>query len=195
MKKLRDKPEKMAKINSQVMETNMKYMTHSMRPTLFTFLPLIIIFGWLGSHLAYYPLQPNTVFDITAQFKNPEGTATLTVPEELTIMDEAQKQIITEEVDWKVQGPEGEFTVQLEHAGNTFEKQVIISSQRQYAPVEKTYKDNLEKITLSNEKIRPFSDVPLLKNIPWLNTWSWLGAYLLFSIVFSMSWRRVLKIY
>ena len=47
VKKLKDNPEKMVKVNKQLMEKNLQYMKHSMKPMLFTFIPIIIIFGWM----------------------------------------------------------------------------------------------------------------------------------------------------
>ena len=47
MKKHRDSPEKISTVNKELMEKNLKYMRHSMRPMLFTFIPIIIIFSWL----------------------------------------------------------------------------------------------------------------------------------------------------
>ncbi|MBI4141918.1 DUF106 domain-containing protein [Candidatus Woesearchaeota archaeon] len=49
-KQLKQQPEKAMEIHKKVMETNMQYMRHSMKPTLITFLPIIIIFGWMQTH-------------------------------------------------------------------------------------------------------------------------------------------------
>ena len=49
MKTLKDNPEKFMKIQKRAMEKNLVYMKHSMKPTLITFIPLILIFGWLKS--------------------------------------------------------------------------------------------------------------------------------------------------
>lgn len=51
MKEFKNNPEKMMSLQKDVMSKNMKYMMQSMKPTLFTFIPIIIIFGWLR---AYY---------------------------------------------------------------------------------------------------------------------------------------------
>ena len=51
MKEFKDHPEKMMSLQKDVMSKNMKYMMQSMKPTLFTFIPIIVIFGWLR---AYY---------------------------------------------------------------------------------------------------------------------------------------------
>ena len=47
---LKDNPEKAMDVQKKSMETNMKYMSHSMRPTFITFLPLIFLFGWMRTH-------------------------------------------------------------------------------------------------------------------------------------------------
>jgi uncharacterized membrane protein (DUF106 family) len=47
MKTLKDNPEKFMKTQKKAMQKNLEYMKHSMKPTLITFLPLILIFGWL----------------------------------------------------------------------------------------------------------------------------------------------------
>ncbi|MBI4141237.1 DUF106 domain-containing protein [Candidatus Woesearchaeota archaeon] len=51
-KQLKDQPDKAMEIHKKVMETNMQYMSHSMKPTLITFLPIIIIFGWMQKNFA-----------------------------------------------------------------------------------------------------------------------------------------------
>ncbi len=47
MKEHKDNPSKMMEIQKQAMEKNMKYMMHSFKPMIITFIPIIIIFGWL----------------------------------------------------------------------------------------------------------------------------------------------------
>lgn len=51
-KQLKEQPDKAMEIHKKVMETNMQYMSHSMKPTLITFLPIIIIFGWMQTNFA-----------------------------------------------------------------------------------------------------------------------------------------------
>ena len=50
MKEFKDQPDKMMAMQKDVMKKNMEYMKHSMKPTLFTFVPIIIIFGWLRNY-------------------------------------------------------------------------------------------------------------------------------------------------
>lgn len=50
MKELKSQPDKMMAMQKDSMKKNMEYMKHSIKPTLFTFIPIIIIFGWLRSY-------------------------------------------------------------------------------------------------------------------------------------------------
>ncbi|MCX6711986.1 MAG: EMC3/TMCO1 family protein [Candidatus Woesearchaeota archaeon] len=49
MRELRSQPEKMMEVQKKSMELNMQYLKHTMKPTLYTFIPIIIIFSWLRS--------------------------------------------------------------------------------------------------------------------------------------------------
>ncbi|MBM3199447.1 DUF106 domain-containing protein [Candidatus Woesearchaeota archaeon] len=60
MKEMKDKPEKVMEMQKDAMKKNFEYMKHSMKPTLFTFVPIIIIFGWLSNY-----------FEIQAKAGNP----------------------------------------------------------------------------------------------------------------------------
>ncbi len=55
MRELKSEPEKMMEIQKKSMELNMQYLKHTMKPTLFTFLPIIIIFGWLRTFFLNKP--------------------------------------------------------------------------------------------------------------------------------------------
>jgi len=53
MKELRNNPEKMMEVQKKAMQTNSKYMMQSMKSTLITFIPIILIFGWMNANIAY----------------------------------------------------------------------------------------------------------------------------------------------
>ncbi len=46
-KKHKDNPDKIGTITQQMMEKNLKVMKHSMRPMLFTLIPILLVFTWL----------------------------------------------------------------------------------------------------------------------------------------------------
>jgi len=209
MKELRNNPKKMAKVNDRFMETNMKYMSHSMRPTLFTFLPIILIFGWLNAHIGYYPIMPGTLFDVMLSFE-PETTGTVQLLEQDGIyLDEGDyKREIESSVGFSLYGEIGEYELNfiVNDVEEPFTKKVIITEEKLYAPVEKSFKKKtfiftspneygLNSIKLTNKKVIPFEDVPVLKDLPWISGWGWFGVYFLFSIVFSMSLRKIFQIH
>lgn len=47
MKELRDNPQEMMKKQKETMKLTGSYFKHSMKPMLYTFLPIILIFGWM----------------------------------------------------------------------------------------------------------------------------------------------------
>ena len=63
MKSLKDNPKKMMKKQKELMSKNMEYMKHSFRATIFTIIPVIIVFGWLNANLAYDPLIADEPFN------------------------------------------------------------------------------------------------------------------------------------
>jgi len=50
MKEFKDDPGKVMSMQKDAMKKNMEYMKHSMRPMLFTFIPIILVFGWLRNY-------------------------------------------------------------------------------------------------------------------------------------------------
>jgi len=68
MKELKSEPQKMMAVQKKAMQSNMKYMSHSMRSMLFTFIPIILIFGWMNANLAYEPIVPNQEFTTSVLF-------------------------------------------------------------------------------------------------------------------------------
>ena len=171
MKELKNNPKKMAKINEKVMETNSKYMSHSMRPTFFTLIPILLIFGWLSSHIGYYPLMPGENFELTAVFEEgADGEITLQLPEGLNLVEgENTRNVLSNEISWIISGEEGEYFVNLENGFNS--------------------------IKLSNKEVKPFEDVPVIKHIPLISGFNWFWTYFIFSLGFSMGLRRLLNLY
>ena len=206
MKELRNKPNKLAEINTKFMETNMKYMSHSMRPTLYTFIPIILVFGWLNAHM-YYPLMPSEPFQVTIEFsKEIDDSITLKMPESLNEIEEPK--IMEKKATWFLSGDKGTYMLEAQYRNTTYEKQILIDeNENTYVQAEKSLKipgtlfftstdeNGANRIIVSNDKIRPFKNMPLIQDIPWINNWTWLGAYVLFSLIFSMALRRALKIY
>lgn len=194
MKDLKDQPAKAMAVQKRAMETNMKYMMQSFKPTLFTMLPIIIIFGWLNMHMAYYPLMPGQEFTATLTFEDTfSGDVSIEASDDLTVIGEIVKEVEESVVVFTMKGPSGEYLLDFVSDGETLldePKEVIISDERDYAKVEEVYKGDLKKIELSNEPIKPFGPLSIFGWRP-----GWLGAYILFSILFSTLLRKIMKVY
>ncbi len=189
MKELRNHPEKMMAVQKKAMETNMKYMTQSFKPTLFTFIPIILIFGWLSANLAFYPIMPNEDFSTTLEFKNGLGSEIeLFVPEDIELASDAKQKVNSETMSWRMKGPAGNYKLEYDVNGKLYEQDLIISTEMgEYAKVENVVNDDLIKtITINNKPIRP------LNIFGW--KLGWLGTYIISSLIFSIVIRKVLKL-
>jgi len=203
MKTLKDKPDKMMEVQRKAMETNTKYMMHSFRPTLITFLPIILIFGWLNANMAYYPIIEDTQFSITMQFADgTSGNIRMDAPTDINILNGATQQILNNEADWVLTGKAGEYSIKYNYGDKEFEHSLIITNgERKYAkpvlkPGDLGLKDtNLELVTISNKRVQPLQQIPLVRSIPWIGGFGWLGTYIIFSIFFSITLRKLLKVY
>jgi uncharacterized membrane protein (DUF106 family) len=155
-----------------------------MKPTLITFIPIILIFGWMNAHFAYEPLMPNEEFTLAVNFeKNIEGNVSI-MADGLEVIGDSSQEIIDHAATFKLRGEEGYYDPVLSSNGENQTKNVIITTERKYAPVLETYKKDVFKTAqLSNKTLKVF----------WKINWFW--AYIIFAIVFSMALRKVMKIY
>ncbi|MFW6247459.1 MAG: EMC3/TMCO1 family protein [bacterium] len=187
MKKHRDDPQKMMKIQKKAMQVNMQYMKHSMKSTLYTMIPIIIIFGYLNSHLAYLPITPNEPFDVYVEFEEEaQGTIEL-YNENLEFISNNVQDIQDGKASWTLRGPEGEYILEYEYEGNSYTQELLITDQRNYKPIPKPVKsDAIKTLNIGNEKVIAMN----------LFGWKlgWLGTYIIFSIIFSTIIRKLLKI-
>jgi uncharacterized membrane protein (DUF106 family) len=189
IKEHKNNPEKMIELQKKAMQSNFQYMKHSMKPTLFTIIPIIIIFGWLNSHLAYEPITPGQTFTTTAFFnENVNGKVELITPEEIEIIDKPTKDI-TGMVTWELKAKEkGEFLLEYKFDKKSFTKDVLITDEKEYKEPETRIKDNeLKAIKIDNKPVKPLN----------LFGWKlgWLGTYIIFSIIFSMILRKIMRVY
>jgi len=190
MKQLKDNPEKMMKMQKKAMEKNMKYMMHSLKPTLVTFIPLILIFGWLNAHMAFDPINPNEPFTTTIWMdEDIYGDVTLSaVPNGLSIQGNATQEIVKERATWILKGDAGEYSMDYEYKGRHYDMDVLITDEQLYGePIKKVKDDIVVKTEIGYEKI-------IVMN---LFGWKlgWLGTYIIFSLIFSLGLRKILKIH
>ncbi len=185
MKTLKDNPEKLMKAQKEAMSVNMKYMGKSMKPTLITFIPIILIFGWMQGHFAYSPLMPGEEFSVlvTVQ-KGVEGNVSITVPEGIEVIGESSKEIKEREAEFMLKGTEGDYLLTFSSNDEEIDKEVKITTEPSYAEVLTSYKnDAFKTVKLGNEQLK----------VLWKLSWIWV--YIISAIIFSMVLRKAMKVY
>ena len=197
MKELRNQPEKLMKVQKEAMELNMKYMSQSFKPTIITFLPIIIIFGWLNANLAFEPIQPGQEFTTTLMFKEGyTGNVTITVPEGITVVGENTAEIKDRMAVFTLKGTEGDYLLVFEYSGKSYDKELTISSEQRYAPVQKILKkEPISMITLGNQKLIAINLFGKDEGSWSTGRFGWLFTYILFSLLFSFGIRKLMKVY
>ena len=192
MKELKQHPEKMMEVQKKAMQSNMKYMMQSMKSTLYTFIPIILIFGWMNANVAYEPLRPNTGFTVDAFFANGiSGVAKVNAPTGIEVIGNASQPIVEGKAEWVLKGKEGEYAgenaLSIELNGKTTYKSLTITTKQKYAPITEKYKGDVTIINVGNKPMK-------VLNLGFWNM-GWLGAYIVFSIVLSILIRKLFKVY
>ncbi|MEK6808974.1 MAG: EMC3/TMCO1 family protein [Nanoarchaeota archaeon] len=189
IKSERNNPARAMELNKKAMQVNFEYMSHSMRSTLFTFIPVILLFGWMSSHLAFSPIIPHKEFTVTTIFaKEVTGNIEIITPEGINLKDDKLKEIKDGIALWKLEGEKGGYNLEFNFNNENHNKELIISEENSYAePLKKIKDSQLKQIVIGNEPIK------LLNIFGWKI--GWLGTYIITSIIFSIVLRKVLKVY
>jgi uncharacterized membrane protein (DUF106 family) len=193
MKEMKSQPEKVASHQKILMKKNMEYMKHSMKPTLITMLPVLLLVGWLATHIAFAPILPGQTFNATLDFvPGMTGDVELTA-DGLQIMGDRLKSIENDQVTFELKGEtEGVYILEFKHNNNYYEKKVRITTDQLYEQPTKTFKkSDIKAITLNNAVLRPFGDGFNLGG--WFP--GWLSTYILLSFISSILIRKLMRVY
>ncbi len=192
MKEYKDQPEKMMAIQKESMQINMQYMMQSMKPTIITLIPIWLIFAWLAANLAFMPIVPGEMFTTTAYFQSGAlGDVTITTPAGIELMSEQTQKIQDNKVTWAMKGEPGNFVLSFDYEGDVQEKEVLIDEKDYGVPEEKIKKSPFKVLQINYAKLKPFGEK--FNIFGWFP--GWLGTYILFSLVFSMGLRKLLKLH
>lgn len=184
LKSMKDKPEDMMKVQKDMMQVNMKYMGKSMKPTLVTFIPILLIFGWMNAHLAYEPIMSGQQFELSvlAQ-KGVEGMVSITAPEAIEVLGDRETEFKDGKALFTMKGDAGDYIVTIASNEKEVDKHVIIDD-RDYAPVTESYKSDVFKsASLNNKQLK----------VIWKLSWLW--TYIICAVIFSIVLRKAMKIY
>ncbi len=194
MKEFQHDPTKVMQLQKKSLEKAGQQFRHSMKPMLITMIPILVMFGWLSTNLAYLPIMPGEEFSTTIIFKSgADGGVELSASEGIEILsDEIQTidkrtvgSIFKKEIgeaSWNLKGPEGNYQLSYEFDDNIYAKDVLITNSKKYKEPQKLVNDGVvESIKLGNKQIKIFG-----------LTWFW--AYIILAMVFNGLLRKLFKI-
>ena len=204
-KALKGQPEEMIKVQKEAMQTNMKYMKHSFKATLITMLPMLVIFGWMNTHLAFEPIYPGETYSISALLHQdlagekvelivPERTEFSTNPN--TGKRSEAEQEIKSLNQWYLESPAGEHLITVKVNDVEQLKKVLVTADFRYEEPLKSFKDSpIQRIQIDYKKLKPLQQVK--EGGVSIFGWEpgWLGVYIFFSIIFSIGLRKLLKVH
>ena len=188
IKELKKETERAMAIQKKSMQTNMKYMMQSMKSTLYSFIPIILIFGWMNANLAYEPIMPEQEFTTTIFLEDKaNGEIELSVPLGIEVNGATKKEIKDSEVTWLLSGERGEYLFEYIFDGKKYNKELLIDDVKYNEPIKKIKGSSIKSIEVEHNKKLPLN----------LFGWKlgWLGTYIIFSIIFSILIRKVIKVY
>jgi uncharacterized membrane protein (DUF106 family) len=191
---------KLMVIQKKALDLNMTYMKSSFKSTLYTFIPIIIIFAWLNMHIAYYPLTPNTEFTVTAQFGDgAKGNISMTSVPDLTILNGATQEIINDTAVWRLKGDAGEYNLQFQYNMEEISQdkskkpiELLITNENTYKVPDKYIPaSKLQMIRVGNKVVHPFGEN--FNIFGWHP--GWLATYIILSLGLSALCRKLLDVY
>ena len=188
IKELKSDPKKAMEVQKKAMEVNMKYMMHSLKPTIITFIPIILIFGWMSSNFAYESIRPLQEFSVTALFdKNANGNVELIAPDGIAIIGDKTKKIEDSKAAWNLKGNDGDYILEIFYNNEKQQKNILITNTEKYIEPIKKYDGAIKSIQID------YKPKKILNIFGW--KLGWLGTYIILSIIFTMALRKVLKVY
>jgi uncharacterized membrane protein (DUF106 family) len=197
IKEARDNPKKMMKLNQDAMSVNMQYLTKSLKPMLFTFIPIIVIFAWMNAHFTYAELAAGEPLIITAGV-NDGFSGELVLTSETLDTKELTSPITTVDgrnvAAFAVRGSAGTHNFSIAYNGDSyggnsgavvFGENPGVTTFPGKGPIEK-----VNGIVVEYPRVRPLGGFRLGSWYP-----GWIFIYIILSIALSVGTRKLMKIY
>ncbi|RMG21133.1 MAG: DUF106 domain-containing protein [Methanobacteriota archaeon] len=188
LKKHRDNPQKMMQIQKQAMDANMQYMMQSLKPMFFTFLPIILIFGWANAHLVYEPLQPGVPFTAGVVLdKGVSGFVKVDPPKGIDV-DNSSKLIESEVVTFQFKGEQGEYLIPYTVMNRSYDQHIIIGGRYTYAdPIQNVDDGVVKEFFVDQDKLI------VLNLFGW--KLGWLGSYIILVMIASILFKKIFRVH
>lgn len=192
LKKHKNDTDKMMEVQGEMTTKNLAVMKESFRPMVYYIVPTLLIFLWMGTSLAYDPLEPNQPFNVTLALQdNFQGDLHEVTLETNPSLQEVSREVNTDdkEVRWVLQGEEADYNLLFEGPGFAESKNIFVTTQRRYTEPVEQGEGVIRTISVGNPPVRPFGNFSIFGWNP-----GWLGGYIIFSVFFGFSMRKLLKV-
>ena len=192
MKDAGEDTSELMRIQKLAMEKNFEFMKHSMKSTLFTIIPLILIFGWMGAAFDTAPIMHDETFVIDAFFsEGVTGTATLELgPNSEFARSSTTSVDITEgEASWSLRSKDTD-TLTVSYESLSVPIEVIVSDE--FYPTEDTIsgQGDIASINIAYPDLSPLGNLNLFGWTP-----GWLAIYIISSIIFNLGLRKLMNLH
>ena len=119
--------------------------------------------------------------------KNADGNAEIIITEGIEITNEKNKKIENGKATWTLKGEEGEHILEFAYNNEKQQKSILITNAEKYIePIKKT-SGAIKSIQID------YNSRKILNLFGW--KLGWLGTYIIFSIIFTMTLRKFMKVY
>jgi uncharacterized membrane protein (DUF106 family) len=194
MKAAQGDMQKMTALNQRLLSNTSEQMKHTFKSYIFTFIPAILILGWLQAHMVYYPILPGESFTTTMIFKEGAALGNVTLNATgLEMISPATQEISNNQVVWKLSGNAGTYALEYTYGKEAYERTVIISKEWKYANEAPnkgiTQTSSAAKLTVDLKQIKPL----IIPIVGWQFNWFW--TYFILTMLFTFPIRKVLNVY
>ena len=116
------------------------------------------------------------------------GTVELYRETVFELLSDSTQEIVNGETVWKLKAEEGLHNLEFEYGDERYGIEVLVTDEKKYeTPLKPIKNSRIKEIRIDHEKL------VVLDLFGW--EMGWLGAYIIFSIVFSMGMRKLLKLH
>ena len=183
MQKYKDDPKKVMAMNSKMMSQSLGLMKQTLRPSLVTMIPILLVFGWLHANFAYYPIGPGEEFSVEAHITAANATLDILPSDRITFLTNQTIATTNDRATWNLMGEEGTYTMRITTPNGDVEQDLIIGTK--YADPDVRHRGDIRRVTISNERLRV--------NVLGFSM-GWIWAYILFSILGSIIFRKLFRV-
>lgn len=185
MREQRDNPKQAMALQKKMMSLNGQYMKKSLKPAIYTFIPIIIVFGWMAANLAFAPIAVGDSVNVSLELEEP-AWVTLEASG-MHIEGAAEQESLERQVSWVVSADAvGNYTLLFRtRDGEETSRELVVGERASSSEV--SHQAPFKQSVVEYPKATPLGDFSLFGYEP-----GWLITYILFSIVLSLLMRKVM---